>query len=224
MLNWVIENKELIKIFYGVLIGLVCMIIVLKTHRLFRLSLYQGIRYFRNAFLFFGLAFLTRYLLGGLILYNYLSLNFSIVKILFEFFLIIGGFTLVYSLLWKKLETYKDYSSLLNMKILLFYALAFTLVFLDYLWETYSLMFFSQIILFFYASIISYLNYRKDKKQHKFLKFYLMAMFLSLTAWILNALAGLYFEWNQGVMINIYIINLIIFLLFLFGVINATKK
>ncbi len=227
MFNLIIENKEIIKPFYGIVIGLICLIIVLKTDRLFRISLHQGIRYFRNAFLFFGIGFVIRYLLGALFSYEFFSyLYYPIFNILFEYFLIMAGFFLIYSLLWKKLETsHKPYrSSLLNIKIIVLYIMAFVLVFLDYIWQTYSLMFFSQIVLFVFASVISLINYLKNGEKYKFLKFYFLAMLLTLSAWTLNALALLYFNWNQNIIMSSYILNIIIFLLFLYGVVKITKK
>ena len=217
--TWIIENKELIKIFYALTITLICAVIVLKTDRLFRLSLHTGIRYLRNAFLFYGIGFIIRYFL---ILQDYQYIT----TIIFKYFFIMAGFFLLYSLLWKKIEGPKSpyHSSLFNTKIFLFYVMSFVIVALDYLWQTNYLMFYSQIILFSLASIISYINYRKNGRHHKFLKFYFIAMMLSLTAWLLNALAVLLLNWNQGILIIIYLLNMIIFLLFLYGVIKVTKK
>ena len=217
--NWIIENKELIKIFYALTIALICAVIVLKTDRLFRLSLHTGIRYFRNAFLFYAIAFIIRYFL---ILPGYQFIT----TITFKYFFIMAGFFLLYSLLWKKIEGTKSpyHSSLFNAKIFLFYVMSFVIVALDYLWQTNYLLFYSQILLFSFASIISYINYRKNGRRHRFLKFYFIAMMLSLTAWVLNALSALLLNWNQGALISIYFLNIIIFLLFLYGVIKVTKK
>jgi len=77
MLEWIVLNKELLKIFYLLVVGLICTIIVLKSHKLFKLSMHQGIRYFRNAFLFFGIGFILRYIVGTGYLFS---------KYLFEFF------------------------------------------------------------------------------------------------------------------------------------------
>ncbi len=218
--EWIIANKELIKIFYALIIVFICAVIVLKTDRLFRLSSHKGIRYFRNAFFFFGIGFIIRYFFGVLPNYRF------IITIIFEYFLIMAGFFLLYSLLWKKIEASGSdyYSSLFNAKIFIFYVMSFVIVLLDYLWGTYYLMFSSQIILFSLASIISYANYKKNGKRHKFLKFYFIAMMLSLVAWMLNALASLLLNWHQGILIVIYLLNIIIFLLFLFGVIKVTAK
>ena len=135
-----------------------------------------------------------------------------------------AGFFLLYSLLWKKLE-FSDknyYSSLFNPRITIFYIMAFVVVFLDHIWQTHYFIFISQIILFTIASGISYLNYVRGKPEYKFLKFYFVAMILALLAWIFNALSA-FLGWNQGFLINSYLLNIIIFLLFLYGVINATR-
>ena len=225
ILSSLIENREIIKLIYGLLIGLICFIIVLRVDKLFRLSLHQGIRYFRNAFFFYGLAFIVRYVFGALIFYELIIGKYSlVVTIIFKYFLIMAGFFLLYSLLWKKLEiTNKNYySSLFNPKITIFYIMALVIVFLDYFWQTHYFIFISQIILFTIASGISYLNYNRGKQEHKFLKFYFVAMILALAAWIFNSISAL-LEWNQGFLINSYLSNIIIFLLFLYGVINATR-
>lgn len=225
MYDWIIENKELIKIFYGLILGLICFIIVLRTDKLFRLSLHQGIRYFRNAFLFYTLAFVARFLLGALASYGYITTYAFSIKIIFEFFLVMAGFFLLYSLLWKKFEPgEKPYdSSLLNKNILIFYIMAFVIVILDYLWQVYYFMFSSQIFIFIFGIIVSYINYKKNGSRHKFLKFYFVAMVLSLLAWILNSVLA-FFDWRKEILINVYVLNLIFFLLFLYGVIKITSR
>ncbi|MFH1607629.1 MAG: hypothetical protein ABIA78_00685 [archaeon] len=217
MYELIIQNKELLKVFYALAVLIVCTVIVIKTDSLFRLSLHQGIRYFRNAFLFYGIGFLIRYGSG--------VIPFSVVNLFFEFFLIMAGFFLLYSLLWKKIEgsDKPSHSSLVNPKILLFYLMAFVIAFLDHLWSSHNLLFFSQIFLFIIASGISYSNYRRNNQKGKFLKFYFVAMVLSLIAWALNFIAALTFEWNPVILISVYALNIVIFLLFLYGVIKVTK-
>lgn len=220
----IVKNQELFRLVYMLLIVLVCFMIVVKTNRLFRLSSHQGIRYFRNAFFFYGLAFLVRYPLGESYFLAYRIIPSFITKALFEFFLIMGGFSLLYSLLWKKLETKEgSLSSLFNAKIALFYALALVIVGLDYLWKTYYFMFASQIIMFGYAVGISYLVYTKGRGRQNFLKLYLVVMILNLVAWLSNFAVAIFFNWNQGGVISVYILNLIIFLLLLYSVVKVTK-
>lgn len=225
MLELIIENKELIKIFYGLVIAIICTIIVIKTDKLFRISNHQGIRYFRNAFFFYGIFFLIRYLIIQPPLSEMFLLNSTSYKFLVEFFVIMAGFFLLYSLIWKQFEYDDPYpSSLLNKNLMIFYAMTVIIFFIDYVWNAYYFLFFSQVILFISASIISYINYAKKGEKRMFLKFYFIAMILSLTAWLLNSISALYLEWNIMAVIAIYIINVIIFLLFLYGVVYVTKR
>ena len=215
----IIANREFFMLAHTLIIGLICFIIVLKTDKLFRLSLHQGIRYFRNAFFFFGLAFISRYLLGTT------PITPSVLKIVFEFFLLMAGFSLLYSLLWKRLEKKRtSISSLFNIKIGIFYLIALIIVTLDFLWGTYNFMFASQIIVFTYASIISAIKYKQSKTKKGFLKFYFLVMVLNLAAWIMNLIIATTFQWNRIGVINIYLLNLIIFIVFFYGVILATQK
>ncbi len=216
-----IENKWLLEALYTLIISSICMLVVLKTDRFYRLSLHNGIRYFRNAFLFFGAGFLARYIFG--LFSDFTINNASIVKIIFEYFMIMAGFFLFYSLIWKKFASKKEYSSLFNIKITIFNLMAVTLALLDSVWQTYNFMFFSQIIIFSYSAIISLVNYIKKSEKYKFLKFYFVGMLLVLSAWILNFLAASIFHWHPLILINIGIINVIFFFLFLYGVIKATK-
>jgi len=222
-----LQNKELFKIVYALIILFICAVIVFKTDKLFRLSFHKGIQYFRNAFFFFGTGFFLRYVFGSPFFYGtFFSTYYYLIGSVFKYFLLMGGFFLLYSLLWKKIESSETHyrSSILNAKILIFHIMAIVIVVLDYIWQTHSFMFFSQILTFAFASIISYSNLRKKSHKHKFPKFYFIAMLLGFFAWVLNAVAELYFNWSQGVLINVYILNLIFFLLFLYGVFRATNS
>ncbi len=216
--QFIAGNKELLRFVYSAIIVFICLIIVLKTNRLFQISSHQGIRYFRNAFFFYGLAFMFRCVIG--ITWNYPF----IIKGLFEFFIVMGGFFLFYSLLWKMFETNKEISSLFNSKIFIFYIFALMIVILNYLWGGYFFMFSSQIILFGFASIVSYKNYKKRGKEYGFLKLYFVVMLLNFIAWSLNFVFVYFFDGRLRWLANVYVLNVIIFLIFLYGVIKVTKK
>lgn len=219
------QNKEIFKLIYTIIVGLICFTIVLRTNRLFKLSMHRGIRYFRNAFFFYGLAFIMRYILGlASFIGNFNELYPFIIKGVFEFFLIMAGFSLVYSLLWKKFEPVKGFhSSLFNLRMFLLYLLAIVIVILDYLWKTYFFMFLLQVVLFTFASLISLFKY-KTSKEKGLLKLYVIVIFLNLLAWITNFLVATFFEWHKGGVIGLYVLNIIIFILLLYGVMNVTKK
>jgi len=216
--SFIIGNKEIFKLIYALIIIFVCFVIVLKTHRLFHLSAHPGIRYFRNAFFFYGIAFFIRYVLV------LATGHVFLITPLFEFFIIMAGFFLLYSLIWKKIEGKEgSRSSLFSLRILIFYVMALILVILDISWSTLYLMFFSQIILFFIAAVISCVNYKNRAKSNNFSGFYFIAMILMLAAWILNSLTPTLFDWNPTALINIYLLNAIFFLVFLYGAVRITK-
>jgi hypothetical protein len=213
-----VENKELLKVAYALIITFICAVIVLKTNKFFKISNHEGIRYFRNAFLFYGIAFFVRYFLG-VVFYEFASYAFFIS--IFEYFMVLGGFFLLYSLIWKKFAS--EYSSLFNLKAIVFYLGALIIVLLNLLFETYNFMFYSQIILFFIVSIIAYTNYAKNPKR-KFLKFYFIAMVLELITWIINLLTATLFSFNRVILLGLGVVNMIIFLVILYGVMRVTKK
>jgi hypothetical protein len=215
--EFITQNKEIFRIIYSFLITLTCVIIVTKTNKLFALSHHQGIRYFRNAFFFYGIAFVLRYLLPK-------PFSFFDLGIIFEFFMVMAGFFILYSLIWKKIEgNEKSRSSLMNLKIFIFYIFAFIISILDFLWNSYNFIFASQIFVFTIASIISY-NNSKNKKNASFLKLYFMVMMLSLFAWTLNFIFASFLNWKLQWLAHVYILNIIVFLVFLYGVIKTTKK
>ncbi len=214
-----VENKFILEIIYTLAIGIICSIIVLRTDKFFKLSFHQGIRYFRNAFFFYGLAFVTRYIFGFL---SDSSLDYyHILGVVFEYLFMMAGFFFLYSLIWKKFEA-QEFSSLFNSRIILFHMMAIVIVALDLIWHTYFFMFASQILIFFYTAIIACSNYSKIRK--KFSKFYLFAMLINLSAWVLNLLVALYFNWDKSLMIAVGMINVSFFLLFLYGVVKITSK
>lgn len=226
--DWIFATKELSKMVYALIICFICAAIVLKTDRLFKLSDHQGLRYFRNAFFFYGFSFVIKFILGGIS--NPLNdpvnnqIFFIITNYLFNFFIIIAGFFLLYSLIWKHIEKEKSYHSLLNFRIGFFYLISFLIVFLDILFETNYFMYFSQIILFATMVIISFKNYMKDGGVHKFLKYYFLTMILGLVAWVLNILAYYFIDWALIIKIHIYIINMFFFLFFLFAISKITNE
>lgn len=215
--SFILQNREIFKLIYAIFIVLVCVVIVLKTNRLYHLSFHSGIRYFRNAFLFYGLAFFSRYLLGFFV-------EHDITNILFEFFIVVAGFFLLYSLLWKKMESgHEIYSSIFNSKLLIFYFMAIIIAIIDLVWATMYVMFFSQIILFFFVSILSFIKFKNRTNKAKFPGFHFLAMVIMFFAWLLNSLAPKFFLWNPIALINIYLLNAVFFMVFLFGVVNISR-
>ena len=224
--SWIIENKEILKIIYALVICSIAAIITLKTDRLFKISDHQGLRYFRNSFFFYGLAFFMRFILGeaATSIYKYGEIYQQITILLFKFFIIMAGFFLLYSLIWKHVEKIKNYHSFLNIKIVPFYIGTILIIFLDLVFHTNMFMYYSQIILFLILSVLAYKNYIKDKGESVFLKYYFLTMLLGFIAWALNTVIY-YFSNNIGIIqICIYGANIVFFITFLFGIVKIIGK
>jgi len=218
-LELILSNRELSKLVYTLLVGLFCLIIVLRTHKLFKISSHQGIRYFRNAFFFYGFGFVARYILGTASPYvNNPQVFLSITRVIFEYSIAMAGFFLMYSLLWKRVEGSK--SSLFNSKVSIFHALALIIAILDLIWGSYYFLFISQIAIFSLAFIMSLIGGSKKG----FLGLYIFVIALNLISWIVNLFIATIFEWNLVGIVLIYLLNGVIFFLFLWAVLDATKK
>ena len=228
LFEWILSSKELSKVIYALIISFICSMIVLKTDRLFKLSDHQGIRYFRNAFFFYGIAFITRFILGGISnplnnsVYN--KTFFLITNYLFNFFTIMAGFFLFYSLIWRYIEKEKNYHSLFNIRIGIFYIISLSIIFLDIFIKTNYFMYFSQIILFAIMAIISFKNYLLDNKKHEFPKYFFITMLLGMITWVLNILVYYFVDWATKIKISIYGINIFFFFFFFFAIKKITKN
>lgn len=220
MINFILANKEFLKLFYALVVLFICSYIVLKTDRMFKLSDYQGIRYFRNSFFFYGLAFFFRFIFGAI---PPLSTEFSnYIKLIFEFFVVVAGLFLLYSLIWKRIEKEKSHHSFINLKAIGFYVVSIGIGFSDFYFQTSIFMYISQIILFLIMSFIGYKNFIGGKGW--FLKYYFIILVLGFFVWILNALLEYYFNWNKFLYIGVYLLNFLFFLVFVYAVRKLTGK
>lgn len=217
----ILENKNLLEIIYAFIISFICLLIFFKTDRYFRISLHSGLRYFRNAFLFYSIAFFWKFLLSEFILNLTSKVFFS--QFLFEYFLIMSSLFLLYSLIWKKFEIKKEnVSSLINSKLIFFHLLAAGLGLIDCLLQTYFFLFLSQIMIFGF----SFFELKKNEKSNKnsFSRLYSWTLVLGAFAWVLNFATAFLFKWNILLLINTGILNIIFFIFILFGILRITKK
>jgi len=222
VVGWIVANKELLKIIYALAILFICTLIVMKADRLFKISDYQGIRYFRNAFFFFGLSVVVRFILGSITTTN--PETYSIViRFFFEFFTVVASLFLLYSLIWKKIEKQKKHHSLLNLSALTFYLIALVIVGCDWVLKMYFVFYLFQIILFLLILVVAFKNYLTLRREYPFLKVYLITVSAGLVSWILDGLLYLTGE-NKIIQMIVYGLSTIFFFLFLKGVINLTRN
>ena len=222
--EWILTNKELLKVAYALIICFICAVIVLKTDRMFKLSDYQGLRYFRNAFFFYGLAFVVRFILGGISTLAESQIYLLNIKFFFEFFIVAAGFFLLYSLIWKRVEREKSHHSFLNVRSGIIYAVTLFIVLLNLVLNTSFFMYFSQIVLFMTAGFISYQKWKRDMEKHVFLKYYFVIMILGFVAWTLNMALDYFLNWNKVIQIGVYVLNVFFFFFFLYAITKIIKN
>ena len=96
---------------YTTIIVILCFLVYHKTKEMYELTKHKGIHHFRNAFLFFGLSYVGRFLvhifqLGMIALDIWMprSIFFPIMMIIVGYFSTMALFFLGYSVIWKKIE------------------------------------------------------------------------------------------------------------------------
>lgn len=97
------------EIIYTLIIVILCFLIYLKTRESYNLTKHRGIKFFRNAFLFFGLAYAFR-LLFGIVMFSNFSLGLWLPRWILPLLILLptsylstmGLFYLMLSSVWKK--------------------------------------------------------------------------------------------------------------------------
>jgi hypothetical protein len=93
-----------------IVLGL-CGLIYFRTREIYEISKYEGIRHFRNAFLFFGLAYVSRFLLHLIMISSFaLEIDMRHRLIHFAFLALTGYFStmaifqIIYCTIWKRIS------------------------------------------------------------------------------------------------------------------------
>lgn len=215
-------NSFIIHTVYLLIVLVCCIFIYAKTKRLYKISTYLGLNYFSNAFLYYGLGFLFVYLRDWIPYFIDAAQPLKpYMTIVIEYCLLMAGFFIVYSLLWKKLEDIS--SSLPADKILMLHGIAIIIAVVDFLKTTGYIMYIIQLVLSLYAIFITYNNYISSKKKG-FMPFYFLAMILNFIGWASYFVAFFLFPFYPAIEIIIYAITSLIFIIFLLGIIKVTAN
>jgi hypothetical protein len=96
---------------YTIVVMFLCAAIYYKTRDIYEISRHEGIKHFRNAFLFFGLAYLTRFLLHFLMITRLaMEIDFGHRLVHFSFLALTGYFSsmaifqIIYCTVWKRIS------------------------------------------------------------------------------------------------------------------------
>jgi hypothetical protein len=173
-----------VEIGYTLIIVFLCFSIYYKTRDLYDLTKYEGIKYFRITFLFFGLAFLFRFI-SVLAMLMDLTFDIDLSMYLFRILpLVFNGYfstmailSLTYSLVWKDLQ--------IKHMLIISNALAILISAIAFFSRSPVILIESQAVLLILTLIMALNVYRRSRKiSQLFIMYVLFFLF-----WLVNLLA-----------------------------------
>ena len=193
---------------YTVVIMVLCLVIYYKTKEMYDLTKYTGINYFRNAFLFFGLAYIVRFLLHMMMISRvsfdlFLPMRQLMAPLLalIGYFSTMAIFCLVYSLVWKKIAV---------RRFLWFsHSIAITISLATVLTHSHFILAMLQFVLLLFAAILSFAMHQKSRKSHMRLLYILVVLFWLLNLYLIGPRRFVPFELN----LLFQALSLVVFLL-----------
>jgi len=209
------------ELIYSFIIIICSLMIYYATKEMYELSSYKGIKYFRQAFLFFAIAFFSRYFIKFLLMFFNVGeiLRFSMMRIgwistfIFLYSISMAVFYLLYSVMWKKW----NHSQL---RIYLFNLFAFIIAMMGLLGGVItSLLLIAALLLF--ASLILFIAYKNSKNSRKGKKLYMIYLLLFVFC-ILNIFDILIPTFLQVYQLAIYLASSLIFMIILYKVLKNT--
>lgn len=210
-----------IEVFYSFVIILCALLIYFGTKELYQLSSHKGIKYFRLAFLFFAISYFFRSIIKFTLLvfdprqlmHSFPILFGPLTQTIFMYFSSMAVFYLLYSVLWKKLES----KNLLP----LFHVLAAMIAIILLLFHNTFFHLIVNVILLLFVATVFLVSHRDSKKKKKKSWFYLIYLLL-FVFWILNVLDILVPTFLQTFQLLIYLASTTIFVFILYKVLRKT--
>jgi len=212
-----------IELLYSFVIIVCSLMIYYSTKEMYELSLYKGIKYFRQAFLLFAVAYFFRSFIKLMLVYfgtsRIIDINprfmGSITLFIFMFFGSLAVFYLVYSLMWKK---WNEKSTII---LGTFYLISILISFIIITTRQIEVFFGVSIFLFAIAVFGMYLVDRESKNKKKKSNIHIIYTLLFIF-WILNMIEILIPNMFQFYQILLYLSSLGIFLIILYKVLKKS--
>src|SRR3989344_830716 len=160
-----------------------CFLIYFKTKESYELTKYEGIRYFRQAFLFFGLSYLFRFALS-IVVFSRIAFDVFIPRTMFLplFILLIGYFSttgifyLIFGSIWHKFD---------SKKLLIFgHGTAIILSIISFFTRSHLILIYLQCLLLIIAIVLNFIISRQGRKISRIKVLYALVAVL----WLINLL------------------------------------
>lgn len=170
-----------VELVFAIVIIVLCMMIYFRTKELYTLTRHKGIRYFRNTFLFFALAFAFRFVFH-LLGISGAGFNFHLPRELMGplpllvtgYFSTIAIFYLLFSLLWKKIA-FRHF-------LVVSHVLALSVAIIVFLFRSPQILALVQLIIIVATLVLAYLRSRHSKSFSNLFGIYL----LLFVGWLAN--------------------------------------
>ena len=176
----------IIELLFTVIAVLFCFLIHLRTREIYELTKYEGIRYFRSAFLFFGLSYALRFLFS-IILLSRIAFDFILPRELFAplfilplgYFSTIGILYLIFSSIWKKFKS--------SRLLISGHAIAVLLSVVSFKTRSHFILIYFQSALLIIAVLLSVVMHRGKNKISKIrILYFLISGLWLINLWVIN--------------------------------------
>ena len=182
-MNPLIFSSELL---FTIIAVVFCFIIYFKTREIYKLTKYKGIKYFRGAFLFFGLSYLLRFIFS-LLMFSSMTFRFFLSREMFAllfilplgYFSTVGILYLIFGTIWKRFNN--------RLLLILGHVIAVFLSVISFVTRSHIMLLYLQSILLVIAVILSFFVHRKGVPVKEKKMTGMKALYLLISAfWLIN--------------------------------------
>jgi len=218
------------ELIYAFVIVVCSLMVYHATKEMYELTSYKGLKYFRQAFLFFAIAYFLRYSIkfflllfnlhevmefppeqmGGMppIIFGWLSL------FVFLYFSSMAVFYLLHSIMWKKWSRSKLRGYLFNI-------ISLIIAFIGASFGGRQMYLILNILLLLLVSFILFSAYRDSKKKQRENGLFIIYLLL-FVFWILNVVDTLLPRFLQFYQMLIYLVSILLFMTILYKVLKKS--
>lgn len=222
-LEFFLPNEIGVELLYSFVIVVCSLMIYYATKEMYELSSYRGVKYFRQAFLFFAIAYFFRYFIRFFLAFFNLR---EIVEIspmfvgwvslfVFLYSSSMAIFYLLYSVMWKRWDHSK-------LKIYLFNFIAVVVALVGVSFRNIETDLILNLVLLVFISFVLFMAYKTSKNKQKGKNLYATYLFLFIF-WILNIIDILLPSFLQVYRLMIYLASILLFMVILYKVLKASK-
>jgi hypothetical protein len=210
------------ELIYSFAIIVCSLMIYFGTKNLYELSSYKGIKYFRQAFLFFAIAYFFRSIIKFILIFSEIREIFDFsprifgvfALFIFMYFSTMAVFYLLYSVVWKRWNGS-------SKKVYLFHVLAFVISFLTVALRRMEFHLIINLLLLVFVGFVIYVAYKHTRNRKKGRELYTI-YFLLFIFWVLNIVDTVVPSFLSTFKLVIYIVSLAIFMLILYKVLRKS--